>query len=158
MIKIIIEKMEQSSKFSSKLVFTSVLLFIITVIALIILITDKNLQTDFGAVKPYYYHWYGLLFLAIFTFVCGILTLSKNSRLSRYSSILGGVIPLIFIIIDVFILYKSVGFYSYIQFAQYLFGISRYPYSLPYIPGLFDVYTALLFLELILALMIKSAE
>jgi|ADKI01.1.fsa_nt_gi hypothetical protein len=57
MIKIIIEKMEQSSKFSSKLVFTSVLLFIITVIALIILITDKNLQTDFGAVKPYYYHW-----------------------------------------------------------------------------------------------------
>ncbi|MEM0128509.1 MAG: hypothetical protein QXO03_05460 [Thermoplasmatales archaeon] len=27
-------------------------------VALVILFTDKNPQTDFGLVKPYFYHWY----------------------------------------------------------------------------------------------------
>ncbi len=97
-------------------------------------------------------------FLLYSPLICGILTLSENRNLWKYSAILGGSIPLIFIIIDVFILFKSVGLTNYGQFAHYLFGLSKYPYTLPYIPGLFDIYTAMIILELIIAIIINASR
>jgi len=141
--------MSGEQKISGLKTVTFILLMLASVASLLILITDRNLQTDFGATKPYYYHWYGLLLLTFITLLGGSFTLIKNERTSRIIPVLGSLIPLIFILVDVFFLYGTVGFHNPDQFATYLFGLSKYPDTLSYLPGLFDIYTVTLVIALI---------
>lgn len=114
------------------------------VVALVMLVTDKNLQTDFGATAPYYLHWYGVLALGIATLsvalVVAVLEL-RAPRRRRTATIAGAGWSALSAIAMVGVLatYHQVGFSSVGQFSQYLFGVSAYPGSLSYIPWLYDL-------------------
>lgn len=133
-------------------VSATALLIASTLISLVILFTDKNLQTDFGSVTRYYYHWYGMLILALITLIAAIITIGSGENKARISAFLGSFLPILGIIYDLFFQYKQAGFSSYQQFGTYLFGVSKYPGTLSYIPGLFDFYTAVLLISLIISL------
>ncbi len=114
------------------------LLFLIAfVVTMVILFTDKNLQTDFGIQEPYFIHWYGLLVTGIVAII-GAGGLLGSPKIS-YSKIgvVGSILLVIFLISDV-ALYSMVGFSTASGFATYLFGLSKYPGTLSYIPGLYD--------------------
>lgn len=124
-------------------------------VLVVMLSTDKNLQTDFGAVSPYYLHWYGVLVIAavtgLFGFaVLGTLTpsMAKEGMFvrNRYSLIGATVWAGLVIVAMLAVLasYKQVGFSSPSQFAQYLFGVSPYRGALSYIPWLYDLLLAIL--------------
>jgi len=136
------------------------LLLLDFVLLLVMLATDKNLQTDFGAVSSYYLHWYGVLALAVVTLLSGIAVLgtltpsmSKESMFTRnrYSLIAATVWAWLAIVAMVAVVatYKQVGFSSASQFAQYLFGVSAYPGALSYIPWLYDLLLALFIISAI---------
>lgn len=112
------------------------------VVTLVVLFTDRNLQTDFGSVtKGYFLHWYGLLITALLDVAgASILIVRRNRKLSMIGAIGTGLLA-VFLVLDIFT-YSMVGFSTYSQFASYLFGISKYPGSLSYIPGLYDVLLA----------------
>jgi len=115
-----------------------VLLLALFLITLVILFTDKNLQTDFGSVKPYYVHWYGLLATSLVDLIGAILLFAKPTR--SLLRLAGGwcVLMTLFLILDVFT-YKQVGFSTIGEFARYLFVPVFYDSSLFYIPGLYDL-------------------
>ncbi len=126
------------------------LLLLDVILMLVMLGTDKNLQTDFGATAQYYLHWYGVLLLGVVTLVLAALILATGGRsgskgnttsLGRTSLVAGAAWSFVAIIAMVGILatYKQVGFASASLFAQYLFGVSAYPGTLSYIPWLYDL-------------------
>ncbi len=103
-----------------------------------ILFTDKNLQTDFGSQPPYFIHWYGMLVISLVSVIAGlVLMVSRKRGLGIAGTSVSAVLAL-FLIGDV-ATYSEVGFNSASQFATYLFGITKYPGSHPYIPGLYDL-------------------
>jgi hypothetical protein len=131
------------------------LLLLDFVVAVVMLATDKNLQTDFGALKSgYYAHWYGVLVMALVDLVAGLGVLSYSmpamrarlpSFLRRYTLLAALAWPILAILAMVGIVesYSEVGFQSASQFSTYLFGTSAYPGALSYIPWLYDAMLAL---------------
>lgn len=114
------------------------LLVIDFVITMVILFTDKNLQTDFGIVKPYFVHWYGLLVTAIIDIIGAGIIIAKPAGGYVKVGTIGSSLLAVFLVADL-ATYKMVGLSSVSQFATYLFGFSHYPGALSYIPGLYDV-------------------
>ncbi len=125
------------------------LLFLIDFsVTIAILFTDSNLQTDFGLVPKYFIHWYGLLATAIVDLTGAAVIFTKPSRRVFSIGLAGSSLLALFLVIDV-LTYQMVGFSSITSFASYLFGVTKYPGSLGYIPGLYD---ALLFSYVITSL------
>lgn len=119
------------------------LIFILAfLVALTILFTDKNLQTDFGIQHPYFIHWYGMLTIAIVSLIAGAVLLVQGRRSLGLAGTIGSSLLALFLIADL-ATYSQVGFKSVSQFATYLFGVMKYPGSLSYIPGLYDLLFAL---------------
>lgn len=114
------------------------LLVVDFIITFAILFTDKNLQTDFGFVKPYFIHWYGMLVTGIIDIIGAVIIIAKPTRVYQKAGTIGSALLALFLIADL-ATYKMVGFASVSQFATYLFGFSRYPGVKAYIPGLYDI-------------------
>lgn len=123
--------------------FPAVMYVICFIVTVVILFTDKNLQTDFGSVKPYFVHWYGMLVIALIEIVASILLFTMGSRKLYLASLIGSLLLALFLVADIFT-YSMVGFSSPQQFATYLFGVTNYEGNVMYIPGLYDVLFALL--------------
>lgn len=115
-----------------------VLLLVDFLITLTILFTDHNLQTDFGAVKPYFIHWYGLLITGIIDIIGAAIIMVRPSKQTATVAAVGTLLLAVFLVADI-ATYHMVGFSTASSFATYLFGFSKYPSSLSYIPGLYDV-------------------
>jgi hypothetical protein len=126
------------------------LLLLDAVVAIVMLATDKNLQTNFGAQSPYFVHWYGVLamalvdlLLAVALLACASVPMLKRIPPSGRRGVVIGALAwtVIGILASVGIVssYMEVGFSSMNQFAQYLFGVTPYPGALSYIPGLYDL-------------------
>ena len=124
------------------------------VVAAVMLVTDKNLQTDFGAVAPYYLHWYGLLAMGVLDLLFALPLLAfwspmmvQRTSLSVRSRLVGAAfawtVLAIVASLGIVVTYSQVGFSSAGQFAQYLFGVTAYPGAFSYIPGLYDLLVAL---------------
>ena len=114
-------------------------LFIVAfVVAVIILLTDKNLQTDFGIHTRYFIHWYGMLVIAIVALIAGAILLTTKKRNLGLAGTMGSAFIALFLVGDL-ATYSQVGFTSVSQFATYLFGVTKYPGSLSYIPGMYDL-------------------
>ena len=58
----------------SYFVTQGLLLVVAFITAVAILLTDNNLQTDFQTVPKYFYHWYGMLVIALISLIGGVLT------------------------------------------------------------------------------------
>jgi len=117
---------------------TGFLLLVDFIITIVILFTDKNLQTDFGSVSPYFIHWYGLLITGIIDIIGAAIIIAKPGRGFQKTGTIGSFLLAVFLVADL-ATYKMVGFSSVGQFATYLFGFSHYSGALSYIPGLYDV-------------------
>ncbi len=126
------------------------------VVATVMLFTDKNLQTDFGAQSPYYLHWYGVLAMGVLDLLLALALLAYASvpmlrRMPlavRSGVVLGALVWSVIAIVatlGIVTSYAQVGFSTMGQFAQYLFGVTAYPHALSYIPGLYDLLLALYF-------------
>ncbi len=116
-----------------------------------ILFTDKNLQTDFGSHPPYFIHWYGMLVISLVSTIAGIVLLVSRKRGLGIAGTLVSTVLVLFLIGDI-ATYSQVGFNSASQFATYLFGVTKYPSSHPYIPGLYDLLLILFVVATILGM------
>ncbi|HEV8050829.1 MAG TPA: hypothetical protein VGP88_09600 [Thermoplasmata archaeon] len=138
------------------------LLLLDFLVAIVMLATDKNLQTNFGAVPAYYVHWYGVLAIAVVTLLAALAVLSLASpmmtnRMPRtrptmvlYAA-LGWSVLVILAMVGIVESYAQVGFPSANEFAKYLFGTSAYPGALSYIPWLYDLMLTLFVLTALAA-------
>jgi hypothetical protein len=128
-------------------------LFVDVILVAVMLVTDKNLQTNFGAQAPYYYHWYGLLAEGILDLIVAgalVASISRSAQVRSFSSrkrvVLAGLawtVLAILAMLGIVATYQQVGFASASEFAKYLFGVTVYP-SLPsYIPWLYDLLLAM---------------
>lgn len=90
-------------------------------LSVVMLVTDKNLQNDFGLVNPYYIHWYGVLVTAAIDLVGAGLLLAVRTRLMVKVGVLGSTLLAISLVAVVFTP-GSAGFGSPSAYAQYLFG------------------------------------
>ncbi len=115
-----------------------VLLALDFIITLAILVTDRNLQTDFGATHPYYLHWYVLLVTALVDLVGAPLVYLLSSRRLLGAAAGWSIFMAILQVADI-ATYRLVGFTSPSGFAAYLFGLTHYDGALPYVPGLYDL-------------------
>jgi hypothetical protein len=108
-------------------------------LSVVMLATDKNLQTDFGTLSSgYYFHWYVVLIAAIADILGAFLLFWTRSRKAVLVGTIGsGLLAAIFVG-DIFT-YSQVGFASASDFANYLFGITFYGGDIRY---LYDVVLA----------------
>jgi len=134
-------------------------------IAVVMLATDKNLQTDFGGSSPYYSHWYGVLGIAVVTLLGGLVVLSLASprmmaRMARMPrnrpsmllfAALGWSVLVVLAMVGIVESYSQVGFPSANEFAKYLFGTSAYPGALSYVPWLYDLLLGMFALTAVVA-------
>ncbi|MGC2035389.1 MAG: hypothetical protein WA761_08105 [Thermoplasmata archaeon] len=103
------------------------------------LITDKNLQTDFGTMSSgYYFHWYVVLGTAVADALGAGLLFLVRSRLAVKAGVAGSGLLVALFAGDV-LTYCQVGFTSASAFADYLFGVA---YSGGNIRYLYDVVLA----------------
>jgi hypothetical protein len=127
-----------------------VLLLVDFLITLVMLVTDKNLQTDFGGHPQYYLHWYGALAMGVLDLLAGLTVLayaavpflqrmSTTARKVVVTGALAWTIVAILAMVGIVETYQQVGFQNASQFAQYLFGVTAYPKVLSYIPWLYDL-------------------
>jgi hypothetical protein len=129
-----------SDRFSA---YFSLLFLIQFVITIVILLTDQNLQTDFGTVPKYFIHWYGLLVTGLVDIVAFIVLLVARKRSMVGVGVGWAVFMAIFQIADIATYgMLNVGL-SASSFAQYLFGVTKFKGALPYIPGLYDLLFAI---------------
>jgi hypothetical protein len=131
----------------------ALLLFVDFLIVAVMLATDKNLQTNFGAQAAYFSHWYGLLAEGVLDLIIAAVVVSsvssaserKMSLSSRKYAVVGGLIWTIVAILamlGIVATYMQVNFPSMSEFAKYLFGVTPYPGALSYIPWLYDLLLA----------------
>ncbi len=103
------------------------LLFLLAgVLSVVMLVTDKNLQTDFGTVSSgYYLHWYGVLAMAVADFAgAALLLLFRSRAMIKLGTVGSGLLAVANL--GVILTYAQVGFSTATSFAQYLFGITYY--------------------------------
>ncbi len=147
---------EEGKRLGTGTIVMASMLTLSFLVTLAILFTDKNLQNDFGIYtgSGYFIHWYGLLITGIVDVIGAGLIFVKPSRLFlRLGTVWTGFMTA-FTIGDVF-LYSEVGFTGsngLSQFASYLFGLSKFPGSESYIPGLYDVLVAIYALTFVLSI------
>ncbi|MGA8543603.1 MAG: hypothetical protein WB947_08745 [Thermoplasmata archaeon] len=126
-----------------------VLFFVDLILSIVMLATDKNLQTDFGSVSPYYFHWWGVLVMAVVDLVVGVSLIAVSfppvqHRMSGYVRRAGTVAAFVWAIVAILVMvgivtaYSQVGFKTMSMFEQYLFGVTPYSGALSYIPWLYD--------------------
>ena len=109
--------------------FYSIAFFAAFVLGVVMLVTDKNLRTNFGYMSSgYFLHWYVILLVTIATVVGGALLVLVRSRMSVKAGVAGsGLIVAIFL--GDILTYGEVGngfFKSPSSFANYLFGVTYY--------------------------------
>ncbi len=109
--------------------FYSIAFFAAFVLGVVMLVTDKNLRTNFGYMSSgYFLHWYVILLVTIATVVGGALLVLVRSRMSVKAGVVGsGLIVAIFL--GDILTYGEVGngfFKSPSSFANYLFGVTYY--------------------------------
>jgi hypothetical protein len=134
-------------------VVLSFIFYVCFALTVVILVTDQNLQTNFGAVKPYFIHWYGLLITGLVDLIGGVLFLVRRNPPLFVANIWFVFMP-IFMVADT-LTYAEVFFNSPAQFAVYLFGFKKFPGTLAYIPGLFDVLFALYILGFLACVLVR---
>jgi hypothetical protein len=118
-------------------------------LSVIMLVTDKNLQTNFGMVTSgYYLHWYVILVTAIADLVGAVLLLVVPSRMGIKLGVLGSGL-LIAIFLGDILTYNIVGFSSASDFANYLFGVTYFGGDIRY---LYDVLLAVYILTFLYGL------
>jgi hypothetical protein len=110
-------------------VFYSIAFFVAFALGVVMLVTDKNLRTNFGYMSSgYFLHWYVILLVTIATVVGGALLVLVRSRMSVKAGVVGsGLIVAIFL--GDILTYGEVGngfFKSPSSFANYLFGVTYY--------------------------------
>ena len=109
--------------------FYSIAFFVAFALGVVMLVTDKNLRTNFGYMSSgYFLHWYVILLVTIATVVGGALLVLVRSRMSVKAGVAGsGLIVAIFL--GDILTYGEVGngfFKSPSSFANYLFGVTYY--------------------------------
>jgi hypothetical protein len=115
-------------------------------LSVVMLMTDKNLQTNFGLVSSgYFSHWYVILATAVADLAGAFLLLFVRSRTSVKLGVLGsGLLAAVFV--GAIFTYNQVGggfFTTPTSFADYLFGITYYGGDIRYLyDALFGVYVA----------------
>jgi len=117
--------------------------FLAFVLSVVMLVTDTNLQHDFGTMpNGYYYHWYVILGTAVADLIGAALLLILRSRTTIKLGVLGSGIVVVILVSAVFT-YSQVGFASASDFANYLFGITYYGGDIRYLyDALLVVYIA----------------
>ncbi len=102
-------------------------------LSVLMLATDKNLQTNFGAVSNgYFLHWYVVAATAAADLVGAALLLTLRSRTSvKLGTVGSGLLVVLFL--GVVLTYQQVGFGSESDFAQYLFGITYFGGDIRYL-------------------------
>src|SRR5208282_805149 len=108
-------------------------------LSVVMLVTDTNLQTDFGTMSSgYYVHWYVILGTAVADLIGVALLLLLRSRTAvKLCTIGSGLLVAVFL--GAIFTYSQVGFASASDFANYLFGITYYGGDIRY---LYDVLLA----------------
>lgn len=98
--------------------------FLAFALSVLMLVTDTNLRTDFGAMSSgYFSHWYVVLATALVDLIGGALLVTRGSRTAIAAGAVGsGLLALLFVG-DIFT-YGQVGFNSAGDFANYLFGVT----------------------------------
>jgi hypothetical protein len=142
-------------------------------VSVVMLATDKNLQTDFGRSLPYYAHWYGVLVMGVADLFGALAVFGNFSRygMRTMSSLrrrwvalagLGWSVLAVLALLGIATSYQQVGFANMGQFEQYLFGVTAYPGALSYIPWLYDLLLVLYVLTALVAvsvvLLTRSAK
>jgi hypothetical protein len=124
-------------------------------ITLVILLTDMNLRNDFGFYtgSGYFIHWWGLLVTAVVDVLGVGLLIFKPSRTVFKIGAGWSIFMVAFLFGDI-LLYKEVGFSTPTQFADYLFGFSKYPSTESYYPGLYAVLAAIYIIIVIFCLVL----
>ncbi len=131
----------------------SLLFFLGFGLAVLMLATDKNLQTDFGTVHSgYFVHWYVIAALAAAELVGGLLLVAARSRLAVKAGVVGSGL-LAAILLGGILTYQEVGFKTATLMAQYLFGITYYGGNIRY---LFDALLAVLLLTMLVGIIILA--
>jgi hypothetical protein len=132
-------------------VLYSLAFFLAFVLSVVMLFTDKNLQTNFGSVTTgYYIHWYAVLVTAVIDLLGGVLLLLIRSRTVVKVGVLGsGLLAAFFV--GVISAYSQVGFASASQYADYLFGVTYYGGDVRYLyDALLATYVAAFVLGLVI--------
>ena len=108
-------------------------------LSVLMLMTDKNLQTDFGTMSSgYFSHWYAVLAMAVADVVAAGLLLLLRSRVSVKLAVVGsGVLTVA--LLGAILTYQQVGFASAMDFANYLFGVTYFGGDIRY---LYDILLA----------------
>ena len=107
--------------------------FLAAGLSIVMLFTDKNLQTDFGTVTHgYFVHWYAILGMALVDLAGGALLLVLRSRLAVKLGVIASALFAIVLVGAVFT-YQAVGFPSALAFAQYLFGYTYFGGDIRYL-------------------------
>jgi asparagine N-glycosylation enzyme membrane subunit Stt3 len=108
-------------------------------LSILMLATDRNLQTDFGTVSSgYFSHWYAVLAVAVADIVAALLLLTFRSRAAVKLAVVGSGL-LTVALVGAVLTYQQAGFASAMDFANYLFGVTYYGGDIRY---LYDVLLA----------------
>jgi len=108
-------------------------------LSILMLATDKNLQTNFDTMASgYYIHWYAVLVMAVADLVGAALLLVLRSRTAVKLGVIGSTL-LTLALLGAILAYQQVGFASAMDFANYLFGVTYYGGDIRY---LYDVLLA----------------
>jgi hypothetical protein len=113
------------------------------VLSVVMLITDKNLRTNFGTISSgYYFHWYVVAATAVADIVGAALLFLRPSRMGLKIGVIGSGLLAVIFLGDI-LTYSLVGFSSASAFANYLFGISYFGGDIRYLyDALLAVYIA----------------
>ena len=112
------------SKPSSLHMLQGIFFLIAFVVTILIISTDKNLQTDFGLVKPYFYHWYGLLTTGILSLIGGIVLIVKHDKMLEKVGVAGSAIIAIFLVADI-ATYSTTHWFPLLCFYMKLFAFLK---------------------------------
>jgi hypothetical protein len=107
-------------------------------LTVVMLVTDRNLRTDFGSVSGYYLHWWVVLITGVADILGAALLLALGSRRAVSGGVLGSALIAAIFLGDI-ATYSTVGFASASAFAKYLFGVT---YSGGDIRYLYDILLA----------------
>ncbi len=138
----------------SWIVIFGLLILVDFLLIVVMLATDKNLQTDFGSSKPYFAHWYGLLAEGILTLLVAFSVIGNALAPSMWAQrprrvkaiVLGGLVWVILALLAnlaIVFTWSQVGFPNMNQFVMYLFDTAS-PAATGYIPWLYDALIAAL--------------
>ncbi|MGA7923742.1 MAG: hypothetical protein WCA77_07185 [Thermoplasmata archaeon] len=123
---------------SSIPVIYSLAFVVAAALGILMLVTDTNLQTNFGTAPKYFIHWYAVLAMVVADLIGVGLLLALRSRTAVKLGVIGSALLSVAMVAVVFT-YQEVGFASMMQFANYLFGVTSYGGDIRY---LYDVLLA----------------